>query len=552
MMTAYLDQHLEKWAYWILICVTLAITPSLSFDPINAPKYFVLVLGTSILLVYQLKLLRINLVRASDIILWLILVFIGTLCISLFTSKAPLQTSFFGFSGRNTGIITYICLALLMYIFYLNSAGDLASKTVQALTQLGFILSIYGIMQANDWEIFPYGASYGSSVFGTFGNSNFLSGFLGIAGSASAFQIFEKSYSKIRRAHYSGTLVLCIVVIWLSNSQQGFLSLAAGIGIGSVLFLFSKGKSILAKTAGVAFIVASVISVFSIFNKGPLASIVYQSSLDTRREYWYAAFQMIKNHPITGIGFDNFGSFYRQSRSLEMTLKNPDVVTDSAHNVFLDIATGGGIFALISYLSLILLTVYSVYLVTIKNKSNDKIFTSLVAAWCAYLVQGSISINNLGLAIWGWVIPGLIIGYRFRSKAKNSEIRSKERVSTKYIKKKNSQLVLLVPLLLGISAVPPLLSSIQFYSALQTGNAQKIMNSASLFPNDLTRYIYVATTLRNNELNQEAHEIIKAGLMFFPNSFDLWRLDSTLPPNYQIGEAKLQMKRLDPFNPNLK
>jgi hypothetical protein len=184
MMTAIKNEQLVKCSYWLLVCVTLAVTPNLSFDPINAPKYFILVLGTSILLLLQFNVLKGEPKRKLNLVFWLILVFISSLFISLFSSHAPNQTSLFGVSGRNTGVITYICLAFLMYIFYYNSNSNLMEKTVSALTHLGLILSIYGIMQANGLEIFPYGTSYGSSVFGTFGNSNFLSGFLGIAGSA--------------------------------------------------------------------------------------------------------------------------------------------------------------------------------------------------------------------------------------------------------------------------------------------------------------------------------------------------------------------------------
>jgi O-antigen ligase len=552
MMTAIKNEQLVKYSYWLLVCVTLAVTPNLSFDPINAPKYFILVLGTSILLLLQFNVLKTEPKRKLNLAFWLILVFISSLFISLFSSHAPYQTSLFGVSGRNTGVITYICLAFLMYIFYYNSNSNLMEKTVSALTHLGLILSIYGIMQANDLEIFPYGTSYGSSVFGTFGNSNFLSGFLGIAGSAAGILLLDINQKKSRRAYYFLTLVSCVLTIWLSDSQQGLLSLAAGVGIGFVLLLYSKRNYLLALSGIFVYISAGVLAISSIFEKGPFTNLIYQSSLGIRREYWYAALQVIKNHPITGIGFDNFGSYYRQNRSLEMAVKNPDVVTDSPHNIFLDLAAGGGIFTLIAYLSLLALALYSVYKVCIEKKSNDIVFNSLVAALCAYLVQGSISINNLGLAIWGWVIPGLIIGYRFRDSLKRLEANSKGLPNVSKVRTRIHLVTYSVPLLLGLASFPPFLSSVQFYSTLKTGNVQEIISSAHLFPSDLNRYIYVATTMKNNGLDGEAYEVIKEGLQLFPDSFELWRLDSELPSNYQVGAPFLQMKRLDPLNPNLK
>ena len=68
------------------------------------------------------------------------------------------------------------------------------------------------------------------------------------------------------------------------------------------------------------------------------------------------------------------------------------------------------------------------------------------------------------------------------------------------------------------------------------------------------RFGQVAIVLKTNNLDSRAQEVINDGLEKFPNEFELWSVLSelsTATPE-QITEAKKQMKRLDPLNPELK
>ena len=52
-----------------------------------------------------------------------------------------------------------------------------------------------------------------------------------------------------------------------------------------------------------------------------------------------------------------------------------------------------------------------------KRKTEfDVIFATIVAAWVAYQAQSLISINQLGLGVWGWSLSGLIIGYELNTR----------------------------------------------------------------------------------------------------------------------------------------
>ena len=549
----------HKLALWFIALVTLAVTPGLTFDPINVPKFLVLGVGLAVLSISLKRFFESSNLKTHGMTLIFSSLFLGVLILSTFLSNSNLNTKLFGSPGRQTGLISYALLVFSLLFFAFLSNGDFINKIISLINKLGILLSVYGILQYLSLEIFPYGDAFGSTVFGTFGNSNFLSAFLGMAGVAGLLTTLNRGYTRRERILGSLCLVFSSVTIFLSNSQQGYIILAAGIGIGSILLFCYNGKHRFALVGGLIYLCGAGLAALAFFNKGPLASLIYQSSLGLRKEYWFAAIQTMNREQLFGVGLDNFGSYYRRTRSIEIINLNPDVVTDSAHNVFLDIGSGAGLIAMASYVLLIIYVFSKIYLIIRSKNSYDFGYLILIAVWISYLVQAFISINNLGLAIWGWAIPGLLVGYRSTEKSalnKSLESKSKNAVVTT-LGNRNlllARLIIGLVLFLGAFTTPTFISSVKFYSSLKTGDPVVIKNSAYLFPDDLTRYIYVATALKNNQFEIDSRDVIRIGVEKFPDSFELWRLYSslTIATDNEIRASKSEMKRLDPNNRKLK
>ena len=293
-----------------------------------------------------------------------------------------------------------------------------------------------------------------------------------------------------------------------------------------------------------------------IFNLGPFAGFIYQSSVSVRQGYWSAAGSMLSDNPFFGVGMDNFLNLYRRFRSVETTLKNPGIVSDSAHSVILDIGAGSGFIALIAYIGLILLVSRAVIKVVRRGRVLEIEFIALTAAWFAYQVQSLISINQIALATWGWVLSGILIGYEIRT-ANELEATSKGDRSVLSKLRSNGSLsktTLAYAVVAFLIATIPFVSSVRFLSILKTGNPVTIQNSAYFFPHDYSRFIYVATALRDNKLDKEALAVIQDAAREFPDTFEIWALYANLPSASpaDISRAKAEMKRLDPHNPDLK
>ena len=539
-----------------LTLTTLAVTPDLTFDPINLPKFTIMVFLAGFLLpkLSDLKTLFLN-KRNRPWLLTLGLFLFG-LILSLIGSKAPLAIQFYGAPGRLTGFFTYLALSIYFAFCIISENGLTTAKLSKLLTTLGAIMALYGLLQSLGLEIFAYGATYGSSVFGTLGNSNFLSGFLGITASATVVMIFGSKLNAIQRSLLICYSLISLITIYQSNSQQGFLNFAASLGICLSMYLFVQRKIFFASITLGLFCSSGIATVAGIFNLGPFAGFIYQSSVSVRQGYWSAAGSMLSNNPFFGVGMDNFLNLYRRFRSEETTLKNPGVVSDSAHSVILDIGAGSGFVTLIAYIALILLVCRAIIKVVRRSKVLEIEFMALSAAWFAYQVQSLISINQIALATWGWILSGILIGYEIRTANDLEAISEGNRtVLTKLSSNSGlSKTTLAYTIIAFLIATIPFVSSVRFLSTLKTGNPVTIQNSAYLFPHDYSRFVYVATALRDNKFDKEALDVIQDAAREFPDTFEIWALYANLSSASpaEVTRAKAEMKRLDPHNPNLK
>jgi hypothetical protein len=198
--------------------------------------------------------------------------------------------------------------------------------------------------------------------------------------------------------------------------------------------------------------------------------------------------------------------------------------------------------------------------VTLRNRSYDAIFVALAGAWICYNVQAFISINQIGLAIWGWLLTGALVAYEYATRpgieaSESAEIkRSRKSANTGII---SPQLVAGIGIVVGlIVAVPPLAADMKWRTALDSKDANKVMAAlvpTYLSPSDSARFAQAAQLFASSNLLDQAHEIALKGIEFNPNYFDAWRILYSLgnATPEEKARALANMKRLDPLNPDV-
>ena len=553
--------HLEKNLGIGLMVTTLALTPTFAIDPINPPKFLSLVcfaalLGGQLLIsksLWDFKTFRIA--------YFLSLAFALLLILNLFFTSGDVWRKLFGAFGRNTGVLTYFALLTLLIVSFATAKGSTLAKVSNYIKWTGAVSLSYGLIQFIGLDPFDWSNPY-SPVFGFLGNPNFHSSFVAMFAVMTFTNCLSSGNSSKVRLIYLGITLLSLGSIYTTKSQQGFLVFAAGILIPGYVFLRNRLNKVQRITAYISVLMMGFGSILGMLQIGPLAKLLYKESVTYRGDYWKAGWGMAIENPLLGVGFDQYGTWYRRFRSLEATLRRgPEMTSNAAHNVFIDFAASGGFILLTVYIAFVVLTIKAITKILKDSNLDSKEVIAIIGMWVAYQAQSVISINQIGLAIWGWVLSGLIIGY---SMSLGKDVSSKNEVMKNIGPRIKSQSVqtlgasqflfsLLFLLVGAVISAPVLLSSINYKNALESSNQGRIVASAFLKPYEETRMGEVALILNQNNLNKESLALSQKIVARYPDSFEGWRLISQLSPegSEEKAQAIREMKRLDPLNPDI-
>ena len=281
-----------------------------------------------------------------------------------------------------------------------------------------------------------------------------------------------------------------------------------------------------------------------------------------RGQYWLAGWNTGESHPFTGVGMDAFGDWYRRSRDPHaLELPGVNVIVNAAHNVPMDMFAFGGWPLLLTYISLMGFAGIAAVRMIIRGKDFDPILAALVTAWAGYQLQSIISINQIGLAVWGWLLSGALIAYE-KSTRVPAEIVGIEgkRIPKSQSPKGQPPIPILIGTLSGIFglviALPPMVSDGKWRSAQLARTVVAIEETmAPSFYNlqNSAKYLTNIQTLEGSNLFDLSHKYALDAVAWNPEAFELWKVLYLLK-NSTVDEKALalqNMKRLDPLNPDV-
>lgn len=546
--------------YWAIIfvgpAVSLAVSPSQSFDPINLVKF--IILATSGFVIFGLFLSSTtNLVSRISKFFWIYCgLFILAMASTFLFSGAPKGQQFWGSFGRNTGLLTYLSLLFILIGTALLQKAHLYRAVINSLILTSIPVSMYCLIQIAGLD--PIGWSL-KDTFATFGNTNFLSAFLGISALASFILAFDKTKIIGVRIGLICLVLLSAFIILDTGSIQGFMILVAGIGVAGYLFVRS-GKKIL-----ILRIPYAILSFFGLFlaimgvaNKGPLASFIFQPSILYRADYWHAGWVMTLQHPIFGVGLDSYGDWYREVRGSISTLRtSPERTANTAHNIFLDLSSNGGLPLILSYLALLGFALTIGFRWIRKNKDFDPYFVAIFSCWVAYQIQALVSINQIGIGVWGWILNGALIGYGISAtpeatKEVMSSVRNKTR-KTSTLPASSGALAILFAALGFALAYIPFNADAAYKSADKSRDLAIMMKSVELPGTSSWHLSQVLNAAVMNNFPTQAKILDTEMIKKYPRDLYGWKilyfLTSSTPEEKKLALAKLG--ELDPFNPDI-
>lgn len=542
---------------------TLFLITETVTDPVNATKLFIAGgVGFALVFLFLAFNLTLNFKAFMPLVIAVVLFILSALN-SVIQSKSPSAQNLYGAFGRNTGFVAYLVLSFIALGALNLREGQNFKKIIWGLQFAGVINVLYCAWVLAFGDFLSWSNPYGN-ILGLFGNPDFISAFLGIFIASLVAYSFTTGQSLKYRIGAAVVGLIAFYEVHRSHAIQGTAVTVAGIGIVGFYLVRSKFESKLVSSGYLILSFAfGLLAVLGTLQKGPF-SFVYKRSVSLRGSYWKTGIKMGSDHPFSGVGMDSYGDWYRRARPPIALIDTPGINTTSnaSHNVVLDFFAYGGWPLLLSYIAILVIGGIAIVKLTLRNKKYDGIFVTMATAWACYQLQSIISINQIGLAIWGWLLTGALVAYEFATRttsasapeSSNSRGRSVKKASAGVI---SPQLVAGLGIVVGlIVACPPLSADTKWRSALDSKDANKVMEALKpsyLSPSDSQRFAQATQLFANSNLLPQAHQVALDAVAFNPDSFDNWRNLYFLSNSTAEEKAKAveNLKRLDPLNPDV-
>ena len=338
--------------------------------------------------------------------------------ISAVVNGQGLASLYLGGYQRNFGVATWLALAI---VFLIGAQGEVKLRGYLDWVLPGVLIAGlgYGLVQFLDKDPLPWTNPY-KAVSLTLGNPNFAGAFFGILGVIVFSRIFvgkglvQKSFGFLL---FGATVFISLK----TNSLQSPLLIVGGIVVFTLLSnMGSKsGLGRVAKFSSGGVLGAAVVGVVVLFagSASWLATarekLFFQGSVAQRLDYWRTGFEIWKDHPIFGVGTDQFQRYAALYRTPEQVKRDGVfVIPDKSHNVLIDHFANGGLVVGLIWTAFVI----SVFFMLVKAlRATEKVqvrrdLAVLGTMWSTYVLQALISPDQLVLSLIGYSSAGLIAG----------------------------------------------------------------------------------------------------------------------------------------------
>jgi O-antigen ligase len=388
-------------------------------DPFNSPKMWIIFLISAWLIGHLVAAKHNSFKDISIKVLGILLV-----CFVLFgLISAALTdvsfTAFFGENQRRNGFFTYLALTVFMLAAAVFVRLEAVKRFNYVAFATGLVLGTYGLMQISGLDFIQWNNPY-NAVISTVGNPNFAAAIMAMMASIVFGPVLNDSFNVYYRFVSLFLTVILLITIYLSDARQGLIAFAIGVGVYVIIWLYSIKSKLKHLVLGSSLLIGAF-AILGMLQIGPLTSFLYKGSVSVRGYYWRAGVEMFIDHPFFGVGFDRYGAYFKEFREVGYPLAYGFNITSSnAHNVPIQIFSTAGVFTGIAYMAILGFIVWRGIVGIRNNQGNERLLVaSVFSAWLAYQAQSIISIDNIGISIWGWVLGGVVVGVSRQNFAAN-------------------------------------------------------------------------------------------------------------------------------------
>ena len=338
----------------------------------------------------------------------LILLFlIGGILTTSLLSDTTLARMLWGYPGRANGLLYYGAVFVSLYIGMRLTLEESFPKRLKRACNFSFIVvTAYSLIQYLGLD--PIAWSNSTQIIGTFGNSNFISAYLGVITSFYLFQFLET-----RNSTRYIFLILSLIAGFLTVETDSIQGIAL-IAIATTILILRYTKQHVSIKIFLLSLISTIIfgSFFfiSFLGFGPLGESLYQYTLRLRMDYWAIGIKTGLNWPLTGVGTDSYIEGFKLLRDRDFVEKWGHTLTsDSAHSVPLNFLANFGFINFALYLTL-LIVISTLAIKVLFGSRQVRSFAPLVALmWSGMVIQSLFSIEQIGLSSFQWLLGGILL-----------------------------------------------------------------------------------------------------------------------------------------------
>jgi len=345
-------------------------------------------------------------------------------------------------------------LVCLLILFFVRTKKDYMI-ILGGLTLGALLVSIIGLWQYSTNHVLPDGRItslyiYDNVVIASGGLANFVAMYLVpiIVLQIGFLCMLDKTRGKpheispLRFKTYTLTgiiqiallcsLLLELIALYLTRSYGGIMALFGGVCVLGVYYLKTytqvevKRKIILA----IIFLVILAIVLIPQLKSEKFKNLLNfdeASSSNARLQIWKASWFMAKDHPVRGVGLNNFEPVYREYIP-KVVFPPLEWLVPHAHNLYLSLWLETGVMGLVSFLAL--MWIFLRRLIQKNNFLSIAIFASIVSILLHGFVDTPILKNDLAIIFWMLVGLGISVRNKYIINKNNlvkEESRSEER-----------------------------------------------------------------------------------------------------------------------------
>ncbi len=309
--------------------------------------------------------------------------------------------SLFGNYYRLDGLITLFHLVLLLIVTSVYWTDKWQFSLATVISASSSILSAYTVYLGFRYYFFSdqLAAPFGRAIGATFGQPNFLAGFLLIV---LPFLEFKRKTSRYKLLWLCAEILQMIAII-LTLSRAGILGICLWIGI--MIVIQNWKKTHIKKLLLFLFVIFCFSLVFYLKAFPLKYSNLYPES---RTRVLVHGLLAVVKRPFFGWGWANFDYAF-SAVSWPYKFQN-DIYYDKAHSNLLEVLTTTGIFGLACYIFLIMRIFQNLFKKIVK--SSDLFSEMLMIIFLLFIIHSQTNVLSINEELFFWLIGGIAVQRR--------------------------------------------------------------------------------------------------------------------------------------------